>query len=75
MHSLDARKAAAGDVKNVVDKDKNAPKEVVFKLRQTGEKLKIAEAAVDPEEAKRIAAEGPKLSKAELAKLEKEDNI
>jgi len=31
--------------------------------------------AIDPEEARRIAAEGPKLSKADLAKLAKEDNI
>jgi len=31
--------------------------------------------AIDPDEARRIAAEGPKLSKADLAKLAKEDNI
>jgi hypothetical protein len=75
MHSLDSRKAATGDVKNVVVKDKNAPEEILFKLKQTGEKLQLAEAAIDPEEAKRIAAEGPKLSKADLLKLEKEDGI
>jgi len=31
--------------------------------------------AIDPDEARRIAAEGPKLSKADLAKLAKEDEI
>jgi hypothetical protein len=77
LHSLDSRKVAAGDVKNVLAADKNAPKEVLFKLRQTGEKLVVADivVAIDPDEARRIAAEGPKLSKADIAKMAKEDGI
>ena len=77
LHSLDSRKAAAGDVKNVLTVDKNAPKEVLFKLTQKGEKLVVADivVAIDPDEARRIAAEGPKLSKADLAKMAKEDEI
>jgi len=58
MHSLDSRKAT-GDVKNTIPVDKSAPKEVVFKLKQTGQKVKLKEVAEDPEEAKRKAAEGP----------------
>lgn len=58
MHSLDSRKAT-GDVKNTIPVDKSAPKEVVFKLKQTGQKIKLKEVAEDPEEAKRKAAEGP----------------
>jgi hypothetical protein len=58
MHSLDSRKAT-GDVKNALPVDKSAPKEIVFKLKQTGAKIELKEVAEDPEEAKRKAAEGP----------------
>jgi len=48
---------------------------VIFTLKETGEKLKLAEVAEDPEEARRREAEGPKLSKADLARMAKEDDI
>jgi hypothetical protein len=54
---------------------KDAPQDVIFTLKQTGEKLKLAEVAEDPEAARLREAEGPKLSKADLARLQKEDDI
>jgi hypothetical protein len=69
MHSLDARKAT-GDLKNTIPRDKSAAKEVVFKLKQTGQKIKLKEVAEDPEETKRKLAEGPVV---DLVQLKKDD--
>jgi hypothetical protein len=73
---LDARKAT-GAVNNTIPLPKDTPADVCFTLKQTGEKLKVEDIVVaeDPEEARRRAAEGPKLSKADLQRLEKEDGI
>jgi hypothetical protein len=67
MHSLDARKAT-GAINNTIPVDKSAPKEIIFNLRQSGEKLKLKEVAEDPEEAKRRAAEGPAIDHVALKK-------
>jgi len=40
MHSLDARKAT-GDLKNTIPVDKSASKEIIFTLKQTGDKIKL----------------------------------
>lgn len=76
QQSLNARKAT-GAVNNTIPLAKDAQKEIIFILKQTGDKLNVADIviAVDPEEARRLAAEGPKLSKADLQRLEKEDDI
>ena len=73
---MDARKAT-GAINNTIPLEKGAPAEVCFKLKQTGEKLVVADivVAIDPDEARRIAAEGPKLTKADIAKMAAEDNI
>ena len=69
MHSLDARKAT-GDLKNTIPTDKNAPKEIIFTLKQTGEKLKLTITVVDPEQAKINAVTGPPVDHAALKKAD-----
>jgi hypothetical protein len=73
---LDARKAT-GAINNTIPLGKDAPAEICFKLKQTGEKLVVEDivVAIDPDEARRIAAEGPKLTKADIAKMAADDNI
>ena len=46
-------------------------------MKQTGEVLKVEDVvvAIDPDEARRIAAEGPKITAADRKRMEKEDNI
>lgn len=67
MHSLDARKAT-GDLKNTIPVEKSAPREIVFTLRQTGDKLKLTIQVIDPEIQKMNAAAGPQVDHAALKK-------
>lgn len=71
---MDARKAT-GAVNNTIPLAKDAPAEICFKLKQTGEILALAEVAEDPEAARLREAQGPTLSKADKLRLEKEDGI
>lgn len=71
QQSLDARKAT-GAINNTIPLPKDAPAEIVFNLKQTGELLQLNEVAEDPEAAKLRAAEGPKV---DYKALEKEDDI